>query len=86
MTAPDPMSQPASGANEHGTPSGRALRLADDESRAGLDGGGGAVLAMGIGATTAVFTLVNGLMFRPLPVRDPGSLVELLRGTRASRG
>ena len=35
-------------------------------------------LAMGIGATTAVFTLVNGLMFRPLPVRDPGSLVELL--------
>src|SRR6187200_223773 len=35
-------------------------------------------LAMGIGATTAVFTLINGLMFRPLPVRDPGSLVELL--------
>ena len=35
-------------------------------------------LAMGIAATTAVFTLINGLMFRPLPVRDPGSLVELL--------
>ena len=35
-------------------------------------------LAMGIGATTAVFTLINGLMFRPLPVRDPGSIVELL--------
>ena len=35
-------------------------------------------LALGIGATTAVFTLINGLMFRPLPVRDPGSLVELL--------
>ena len=35
-------------------------------------------LALGIGATTTVFTLINGLMFRPLPVRDPGSLVELL--------
>ena len=35
-------------------------------------------LALGIGATTAVFTLVNSLMFRALPVRDPGQLVELL--------
>ncbi len=35
-------------------------------------------LALGIGATTTVFTLINGLMFRTLPVRDPGSLVELL--------
>ena len=35
-------------------------------------------LALGIGATTTVFTLINGLMFRPLPIRDPGSLVELL--------
>lgn len=35
-------------------------------------------LAFGIGAATAVFTLVNSLMLRPLPVRDPGQLVELL--------
>lgn len=35
-------------------------------------------LAVGIGAATSVFTLVNSLMLRPLPVRDPGQLVELL--------
>ncbi len=35
-------------------------------------------LAMGIGATTTVFTLVNSLMLRTLPVREPGQLVELL--------
>ena len=43
-------------------------------------------LALGIGATTTVFTLVNSLMFRALPVRDPGQLVELLGNTRAIRG
>ena len=35
-------------------------------------------LALSIGANTAVFSLVNTLMLRPLPVRDPGSLVELV--------
>ena len=35
-------------------------------------------LALGIGAATSVFTLINALMFRSLPVRDPGQLVELL--------
>jgi predicted permease len=35
-------------------------------------------VALGVGATTTVFTLINGLMFRPLPVRDPGLLVEVL--------
>jgi putative ABC transport system permease protein len=35
-------------------------------------------LALGIGANTAIFTLIDALMLRKLPVRDPGQLVELL--------
>jgi predicted permease len=35
-------------------------------------------LALGIGANTAIFTLIDGLMLQTLPVRDPGELVELL--------
>ena len=35
-------------------------------------------LALGIGANTAIFSLINALMLRMLPVRDPGQLVELL--------
>jgi predicted permease len=35
-------------------------------------------LALGIGANTAIFSLVYALMLRTLPVRDPGELVELL--------
>jgi predicted permease len=33
-------------------------------------------LAFGIGANTAIFTVVNALIFRSLPVRDPGELVQ----------
>jgi predicted permease len=35
-------------------------------------------LALGIGANTAVFSMINGLMLRTLPVRHPEQLVELL--------
>src|SRR6266404_6229169 len=36
-------------------------------------------LGLGIGANTAIFSLINTLMLRTLPVREPGQLVELLR-------
>ena len=35
-------------------------------------------LALGIGANTGIFSLINTLMLRLLPVRDPERLVELL--------
>lgn len=35
-------------------------------------------LALGIGANTAIFGVINALMLRPLPVRHPEQLVELL--------
>ncbi len=34
-------------------------------------------LALGIGATTGIFSLTRALLFDPLPVSDPGSLVRI---------
>jgi predicted permease len=38
-------------------------------------------LTLGIGANTAIFSILNGLLLRPLPVRDPGALVALASDT-----
>lgn len=42
-------------------------------------------LALGIGATTAIFSLVEGVLLRPLPFRDSARLVSLGDRLRSSQ-
>src|SRR3954451_6744743 len=43
-------------------------------------------LALGIGANTAIFTLVDSLLLRALPVKEPAQLAMLTDGTVMSNG
>jgi predicted permease len=42
-------------------------------------------LALGIGANTAMFSLLNALLFQPLPYRDSGRIVRIFRTSPQSR-
>jgi predicted permease len=43
-------------------------------------------IALGIGVNTALFSLVYGVLFRPLPVRDPGTIRNIYMSSRGKTG
>jgi putative ABC transport system permease protein len=49
--------------------------------RPGLSAAAAAMLALGVGANVAIFSVVNGVLLRPLPYRDAERMVRLF-GTR----
>src|SRR5262245_25033995 len=49
--------------------------------RIGFTAGTISPLGLGIGATTLMFTVIEGVLLKPLPYRDPGRLVTLIEQT-----
>jgi predicted permease len=44
------------------------------------------ILSLGIGANVAIFSVINGLLLRPLPVTDPNGLVTISSDSAIARG